>query len=53
MGSMSVLSCSCCMILSCVHSAEVLMLRSANVDAGRGCKRRPCERGILQNGSHD
>ena len=46
MGSMSVSSCRCCMFVSCVHPVTVL-------NAGRGCKRRPYGRGILQSRSHD
>ena len=44
MGSMSVSSCRCCMFVSCVHPVAVL-------NAGRGCKRRPYGRGILQSRS--
>ena len=50
MESMSVSSCRCCMFVSCVHPVAVL---NAVVNAGRGCKRRPYGRGILQSLSHD
>ena len=40
MGSMSVLSCICCMFVSCVHPAAVLM---KFVNAGQGWKRHTPE----------
>ena len=36
------------MFVSCVHPVAVL-----NANAGRGCKRRPYGRGILQSRCHD
>ena len=57
MGSMSVSSCRCCMFVSCVHPVAVLnaalCMTLQFVNAGRGCKRRPYGRGILQSRSHD
>ena len=50
MGSVSVSSCRCCMIVSCVHHVAVLnaaFCMSGSVNAGRGCNRRPYRRGIL------
>ena len=46
MGSMSVSSCICYKFVSCVRPVAVL-------NAGRGCKRRPFGKGILQSRSHD
>ena len=46
---MSVSLSRCCMFVSCVHSLAVLQF----VNAGRGCKRRPYGRGILQSGCHE
>ena len=49
MGSMSVLSCRCCMFVYCVHPVAVLNadeLQFANVS--QGCKRRPYGRDIIQ-----
>ena len=51
MGSVSISSCICCMFVSSVHPAAVL--NAAFLNAGRGCKRRPNGRGILQSHSHD
>ena len=48
MGSVSGLSCRCCMFVSCVHPVAVL-----NAGSGRGCKMRPYGRGILQSRSHN
>ena len=57
MGSVSVSSCRCCMFVSCVHPVAVLnavFLHDLQfVNAGRGCKRRPYGRGILQSWSHN
>ena len=57
MGSMSVLSCRCCMFVSCVHPVAVLnaafCMTLQFVNAGQGYKRRPYGRGILQSRSHD
>ena len=59
MGSMSLSSCRWCMFVSCVHPVAVLnaafcILHDLHfVYAGRGCKRRPYGRGILQSRSHD
>ena len=55
MGSMSVLSCRC-MFVSCVHPVAVLnaaFCMTPFVNAGRGCKRRPYGRGILQSRFYD
>ena len=46
MGSMSVSSCICCMVVSCVHPVAVLtqcciLHDLLVVNAGRGCMRRP------------
>ena len=55
MGSVSVSSCRCCMFVSCVLCAlcgsyQCCVLHYLQfVNAGRGCKRRPYERGILQS----
>ena len=54
MGSMSVSSCRCCIFVCTL--LQFSMLRSHDlqfVNAGRGCKRRPCGRVILQSRSHD
>ena len=48
-GSMSVSSFRCCICVSCVHPVTVLQF----VNSGRGCKRRPYGRGILQSRSHN
>ena len=57
MVSMSVLSYRCCMFVSCVHPVAVLnaafCMTLQFVNAGRGCKRQPYRRGILQSRSHD
>ena len=57
MRSMCVSSCICCMFVSCVHPVAVLntafCIDLQFVNAGRGCKRRPYGRGILQSLSHD
>ena len=54
MGSVSVLSYRCCMFVSCVYHVAVLNAAFCMfVNAGRGCKRRPYGRGILQSRSHD
>ena len=50
--------CRCCMFVSCVHPLAVLnatfcMTCRQFVNAGRGCKRRPYRRGILQSRSYD
>ena len=45
----SVSSCRCCMLVSCVHPVAVLNF----VSAGRGCKRLPYGRVILQSWTHD
>ena len=52
-GSMSVWSCRCCMCVSCGSSQCCIMHDLQFVNAGRGCKRRPYEIGILQSRSHD
>ena len=53
MGSVSVSSCRCCMFVFCVHHVSVLnacVLHDLQfVNPGRGCKRRPYGRGILQS----
>ena len=53
----SVLSCRCCMFVSCVHPVAVLndafSMTCSFVNAGCGCKRRPYRRGILQSRSHN
>ena len=51
MGSVSVSSCRCCMFVSCVHPVTVLNAVQF-VNASRGCKRRPYERGTLHSRSH-
>ena len=56
MVSVSVLSCRYCMFVSCVHPVAVLtqccVLHDLQfVNAGRGCKRRPYGRDILQSRS--
>ena len=58
MGSMSGSSCRCCIFVSCVHPVAVFnaafcMTCSLLINAGRGCKRQPYGRGILQSRSHD
>ena len=57
MGNMSVSSCRCCMFVSCVYPVAVLKSCVLHdlllVNDGRGCKRRPYGRGILQSRSHD
>ena len=57
MGSMSVSSYRCCMFVSCVHPVAVLnaafCMTLQFVNAGRGCKKRPYGKGILQSRSHD
>ena len=57
MGSVSVSSCRCCMFESCVYHVPVLIaalcMTSKFVNAGRGCKRRPYGRIILQCRSHE
>ena len=52
MGSVSVSSCRCCMFVSCVHPVAVLTAILHDL-LGRGCKRRPYGRDILQGRSHD
>ena len=52
MGSISVSSCRCCMFVYCVYPVAVLHDLHF-VNAGRGCKRQPYGRGILQSRSHD
>ena len=56
MGSVRVSSYRCCMFVFCLHHVAVLccVLHDLQfVDPGRGCKRRPGGRGILQSRSHD
>ena len=57
MGSISLSSCRCCMFVSCVHHMTVLNAAILHdlqfVNAGRGCKRGPYGRSILQSRSHD
>ena len=57
MGSVSVLSCRCCMFVSCVHPVAVLnaafCMTCSLFPAGRVCIRRPYRRGILQSRSHN
>ena len=52
MGNVSVLLCSCCMCVYCVHPVSVLHDLQF-VNAARGCNRRPYGRGILQSRSHN
>ena len=47
MGSIRIFSYICCMLVSCVHPDLQF------VNAGRGCKRRPYGRSILQIRSQD
>ena len=55
MGSMNVSSCKC-MFVFCVHPVTVLNVACLHdlqfVNAGRGCRRRPYGRGILQSWYH-
>ena len=57
MESVSVSSYRCCMFVSCVHHVAVLntafCMTFSFINAGRGCKRRPYERGLLQSRSHN
>ena len=58
MGSVSVMSCICCMFVSCVPPVAVLnaafILHDLQfVNAGRGSKRRPYGRVKLQSRSHN
>ena len=54
MGSVNVSSCRCCMFMSSVHPVAVLNAVFCEfVNAGRGCKRRPYGRGILQSWYHN
>ena len=56
MGSVSISSCRCCMLVSCVHPVAVLnaaFCMTCSLFAGRGCNRRPYRRGILQSRSHN
>ena len=52
MESVSVPLCKCCMFISCVHPVADLN-DLLFVNAGRGYKRRPYGRGLLQSRSHD
>ena len=49
MGSVSVSSCRCCMCASCGNSQCCVLHDLQFGNAGRGCKRRPYGRGILQS----
>ena len=54
MGSMSVSSCRCCSLCASCGSSQCCVLHDLQfVDAGRGCKRRPHGRGMLQKRYHD
>ena len=54
MGSVSVSSCRCCMFVSCMYHVAVINAAFCMfVNAGRGCKRGPYGRDILQSRSHD
>ena len=56
-GSVSVSSCRCCIVVSCVHPVVVLnaafCMTGSFLNAGRECNRRPYRRGILQRRSHN
>ena len=52
LGSMNVSSCRC-MFVSCVYPQCCILHDLQFVNAGRGCKRRPYERGIPQSRSPD
>ena len=55
-GKCECFACRCCMFVSCVHTVAVLNAALHDlqfVNAGRGCKRQPYRRGILQSWSHD
>ena len=43
----------CVLCASCVSSQCCILHDVQFVNAGRGCKRRPYEKGILQSRSHD
>ena len=57
MGSVNFSSYRCCMFVSGVPPVAVLnaafCMTCSFLNAGRGCKRRPYGRGILQSRSHD
>ena len=53
LGSVSVSSCRCCMVASCGCSQCCIPHNLQFLNAGRGCKRRPYGRAILQSRSHD